>query len=119
MKKGQMAIMLVFIILAVVMVLITAVFAPMGVLFTSKMVAAGEDIMTLANDSIMDIKNDTIRQSILDMQTNAMAAADTNIEVNSTLFQYGWIFVLGITLVVIFLISRALVEYSRMGGGIF
>lgn len=116
-KKGQVAIMFTYIIVTSIVVLIAAVFAPMGVLFNAKMYEAGEDIMIRANTSIQSIQNDTMRIQIQDTIGSAVAASQNNIEVNSFIFQYGWVFVIGITLLVLFLLSRALVEFGRGGMG--
>lgn len=115
-ERGQVMMSLIFIIAAVVIILVSAVLAPMGVLFNTKMVEAGEDILLQANDSVSNIQNATIRNSIIASTSSALDAADNNIEVNNALFQYGWVFVLVLACIVVFIFTRRLIEY---GGGSF
>jgi len=114
-KKGAVSMYLTFIILATIIIVITGVFAPMGVQFGTEMFLAGQDILDTANDSIMQINNDTIRSSILSSVSAANSAASTNIEVNANLFQYSWVFVIIITALVLFLVTRRAVEYGYGG----
>ena len=118
-KKGTIGLYITFFILAVLVITIGAVLAPMGVLFNTEMLLAGEDIMMMANDSISSINNETIRNSIQSILSSGMSNVQNNIEVNSDLFQYSWLFVLLITGLVIFIASRRLIETQSKGGGGF
>jgi len=115
-KKGVVSIYLTFMIVSIIIVLIAAAFAPMGVLFNTKMFEAGEDILLRANDSIENIQDPNVKASVTENIGQAIEAADNNIEVNSDIFQYGWILVIGMAALVIFLFTRRLVETS--GGGL-
>lgn len=115
-KKAVVSMYIVFIIVAMVIILITAVFAPMGVLFNTEMYAAGEDILLRANESIQNINDAEVRAAVQDNVDNAFLAQENNIEVNANLFQYGWILILGLVALVIFLFTRRMVE---MGAGGF
>jgi len=115
-KRGVVALYLVFIISAVIVVLISAVFAPMGVLFNSKMYAAGLDIMSKANTSINNITDPVIKAEIQATIQSAYDAADNNIDVNAAIFQYGWILIIGLVAVIVFMYTRSLIE---VGGGGF
>lgn len=114
-KKGVVALYVVFIISAITIVLISAVFAPMGVMFNTKMYAAGLQIMETANESIANITDPTIKAEVQATIQSAYDAADNNIDVNAAIFQYGWILVLGLIAVIIFMYTRSLIEYG--GGG--
>lgn len=113
-KKGTVSLYITFMVLAIVIVLIAAVFAPMGVLFNTKMFTAGEDIMLKANASISDINDATVRTQVYDTIDSGLDGVQNNINVNNAIFQYGWVFILVIAGLVIFIYSRRLVEY---GGG--
>lgn len=115
-KRGVVALYVVFIISAITIVLIASVFAPMGVLFNTKMYAAGLDIMSKANTSIANISDPTIKAEVQATIQSAYDAADNNIDVNAAIFQYGWILVVGLVAVVIFMYTRSLIE---VGGGGF
>ena len=115
-KKGNVTLYLTFFIVAIIILLVTAVTAPVGVLLNTKFYAAGEDILLKANNSISDINDANVRTQIYDMIDNSFDAQENNIEVNNALFQYAWVPMVILTMLIIFLSSRALVE-TRQGGG--
>lgn len=114
-KKGNITIYLVFIIIAVVTVLVAGFVAPMGVKFNTAMYEAGEDIINGTVGDLSGINDVTVREDINSSLQGGLLATQNNIEVNNALFQYGWIFALATSALVLFLFSRRLVEY---GGGI-
>lgn len=114
-KRGVITLYITFIIVAIIIITLAAVFAPMGVLFNTEMVTAGEDILLRANDTIAEIGNTSIRAAIYDTTNSALAAAETNISVNNNLFEYSWLLIIGISALIIFIFSRQIVEY---GGGL-
>lgn len=116
-KKASVSIYVAFATVSIIIVLVAAVLAPMGVLFTAEAYAAGEEIMLDANESISQIQNTTIRNSIQAGINSGLEAAEMNIEVNSDIFQYSWVFVIALAAVVTFLYTRSLVEFQRPGGG--
>ena len=78
-KKGQAVLFVYFFISAVIIVIIAAVFAPMGVLFNTKMYAAGEDILLKAQDEIDEIDDTTVQGQINDTIDAALDAGTNNI----------------------------------------
>ena len=115
-KKGQVTLYIFMIIIAFVIITIAAVLAPMGVLFNTEMLSAGQDILYMANDSISDIQNTEIRDTIQDSIGSATESATYNIEVNNAFFKYSWVLIIGLTALVIFLFSRMRVETGGGGG---
>lgn len=114
-KRGQVMFFLTFIIAALVILIIGAVFAPMGVMFNTKMYLAGQDIL---NKSLPDIGNITdvgVRTEVLNSVESAKAATANNIEVNAALFQYSWVLMLALLGLISFIVTRRIVEYG--GGG--
>jgi hypothetical protein len=109
-KKGQVGIYIVFIISSIIIVMIAAFAAPMGVLFNTEIYKAGEKIMLQANESVQEIQNATVRASIEGIINDGLNNVETNIEVNGALFQYGWILVVGLTALILFLLTRSIVE---------
>lgn len=116
-KKASVTLYITFLIVATVIIIITAVMAPFGALFTTEMYLAGQDILAQTNDSIQAIQNTTIRNSVQSTINLAFAAAEDNIEVTTDMYQYGWVIVVALTAIIIFLITRQLVEAGR--GGVF
>ncbi len=116
-KKSQVSIYVAFIFTAIIIIVITAVLAPMGVLFNAEMYVAGEELMLQGNETIAKIQNDEVRNSILAIMDSAFAAQENNIAINADMFRYSWIFILGLTALVVFLFTRRLVETSGGSGG--
>lgn len=116
-KKASVVLYFVFMLTAIFVILIAAFFVPMAVRFTSEMYVAGENIMLDSNDTISRIQNETVRNSIQQGMADALAAGENNIEVNTYLFRYSWILIIGIVALVVFLYSRSLIEI-RGGSGL-
>lgn len=114
-KKGQLALMINFIIVCFFVILVAAVFAPMGVLFNTKMYAAGEDIYMKANVTIGTIHDASVKARIYNMVSSGLGASENNIEVNNAIFQYSWIFILVLGALIGFLYTRRMVEYGYGG----
>lgn len=115
-KRGQVAIYITFMMTAIIILLITAFFAPLGVQLNTEFYAAGEEILLSANESIAGIQNADVRDRVYSQLDEAFAAQENNINVNADIFQYAWIPMLGLTALVVFLFTRRLTEYSQGGG---
>jgi len=115
-KKGSISLYISMMLAAIVLVLIAAVLAPMGVLFNSEMFQAGEMILERANDSIQGISDADVKTSVLDTVDKAYDASQYNMEINANFFRYSWVFVLILVGIMGFLYARTLVEYQRPGG---
>ena len=114
-KRGQISLMLVFFITAILIVLIAAVLAPLGAQINVEFYAAGERILLEANDSIANINDSAVRAEVYSTIGDALDNQQTNIEVNAAIFKYGWVFVLVLACLVVFLYTRRLVEYGGSG----
>jgi len=118
-RKAQAALFIVFIFFALIIIIISAVVAPMGARFSAELFAAGENIL---NDSVTNpvqkINNPEIKASLESTFNSAIDASETNIEVSTGLFQYAWVLLLILTGVVLFLVTRSIVAFSRSGGGV-
>lgn len=112
-KKAQAVLYIYFILAAVILIAIAAVFAPMGVLFNTKMYTAGEDILQKSLDEINNIQDDEVRASVTATVNAALDAGENNIEVNAGIFQYSWVIILIVTGVIFFLNSRRLIETGQ------
>lgn len=115
-KKGQMAFYITFMFSALLIVVVAAVIAPLGVEFNTQLYLQGQEIL---NDTIPDINNitdSTVRASVLATVNQAQASAANNIEVNANIFQYGWVLLIITSVISTFLLLRRVVEFG--GGGI-
>lgn len=116
-KKGSIVIYFAVLVAATLIIVFTAVLAPAGVLMTSELYAAGEQILLDANESISSINDPVVRGQLQNATAAALDAGEFNIEVNSDLYQYSWIIVLILTGFIGFLFTRSMVE-RQVGGGL-
>ena len=116
-KRGQVAIYITWFLVAGITFVDAGVLAPMGVLFNSEMYRAGEDILDMAEDDLDGIQDAEVRASIQVGIDGAQAEAETNINNLSDMYQYGWIIVLVLSGIVMFIFTRRVVEFS--GGNSF
>jgi predicted PurR-regulated permease PerM len=114
-KKAQVTLFLVFMISSIIVVLVAAFFAPMAVRFNTEMYRVGEELILESNESISQIQNETTKARIQGIFGNSLAAVENNISVNNSLFQYGWILVIALGALVVFLFTRQLVEFRNPG----
>lgn len=114
-KKALVSMYITFMMVAVIIVMITAVFAPMATEMASEVYVAGYDMLLDANTTLNQINDTGIRDSIQGAVNSASDAQENNILVTSSLFKYSFIFVIAIAGIVMFLWSRQLVEFG--GGG--
>lgn len=112
-KKAQTTMYLAFLIAASLIIIITAVFSPLGTLLATEFYAAGEDILADANASINNITDATVKAEIQSMIGEARAAETNNIEVTTALYKYSWIFVVALAGIIVFLFTRRSIEYSQ------
>ena len=115
-KRGVLGIMFVFFVTALLIITITSVFAPIGVQFNAHAYAMGEQIMINSNQTIASINDSEVRTSIQDLIQGGLDQTQSNIEINAQIFKYGWIPVLILVTLVMFMFTRKIVEYG--GGGI-
>lgn len=109
-KKGTVALMMVYIVVAVILVLITAFASPLLVEMNSKFYLAGQDMILRSNESIQSITDNNIRTTLTDTLNSASDSTAYNISVNANLFRYGWIMVLALSAIITFLFTRRLIE---------
>jgi hypothetical protein len=109
-KKGVLTFYIIFLVLAIFVIFITAVMAPFGVLINTEFYEIGEDMILDANETASKINDAGVRQALQDSFSESLAGIDNNIEVNNGLFQYSFIIVLIVGALFLFLYSRRLVE---------
>ena len=111
-KKGQFMFYIFFIVIALLMIIIGAFIAPLGVTISTEMYEGGEQILLDNQETINQIENATIRNAIQENIDNAVYATDDNISVLTALFRYSWLIVV-ILVVLLFMIYAR--QYSEVG----
>lgn len=115
MKKGQATFYVLFFIFAIVIVLLTALLAPMATRFTTESIIAGERIMNNSADRLAGINDAGIRNSINNSIQGALANGDNNIAITAGAFKYIWILVVGLGALMLFLLVRQFVQVGNSG----
>lgn len=114
-KKGQAVLYITFFISALIIIVIAAVLAPMGVQFSTVMFTEGESILANAQPDIDAIQDTDIQAAINASVASAKEAGSTNIQVNSAMYQYAWVLVIILAGVIFFLQTRRLIEVGAGG----
>ena len=115
-KKGNVGLYMSIIFLALIIIVVAGILVPFGVKVSTEVYSIGEDLMLDANETISQINNTVVRNRIQSSINGGLDNIETNIEVNSSIFQYSWLVVLLLACIVAFLTIRQNVEYGRMGG---
>ena len=110
---------LAFILSATMLVFLFAVAIPFLINFTTDIYAASDSIIEDAKTNIENIQNTTIRDRIQNNLQEMQDATEENINYLSFFYQYGWIFVIIVTVFTIFMLARQVVETkSNLGLGV-
>ena len=113
-KKGNVTFYLVFLFMAIFIVIITGVFAPLGTRFGTEFYKAGDGILEGSKDTIASISNEAIRNEINASLTEAQANQQLNIQTNASIYKYAWVLLIGVTALGLFLYSRRLNEIQGL-----
>lgn len=116
-KRGSATLYVAFIILGIIIVVIGAIAAPLGVRFTSEMYAAGEVILNDSQPAIDSIQDVNVRESIMATVASAKGATEDNVEIFGAAYQYSWVLFIIIAGLIMFLATRSQVERQVRGGG--
>lgn len=114
-KRGTVTLFIVFIITSLVILLIASVIAPMGALFSTEAYKAGEMILNETAESLNGISDATVRAEVNATIQSGLAATQDNIDVSVAIYKYGWLVIIGLTSLIVFLFTRRLVEYGQTG----
>jgi hypothetical protein len=114
-KKAQVTYYLFFVIGFLFLALVAAVIIPMLVLFSTQMYGAGEGMLNKSLVIASNIDDPEVRNTLTGTMTAARDSSIDNITVLSTVYQYSWILIGGISALTLFILLRRNVEFT--GGG--
>lgn len=116
-KKGNVGIYISFMISTILVLILSAFYAPMALRMNVDLYAAGEDILQDSQPIIDSINNTDVKDSINATVSAAIDSTQTNIDITSSFYKYGWMWIIGLGAFVAFIYSRRLVEYGSLTGG--
>ena len=113
--RGQLSFAIVFILLAVLFAFIFAVATPTIIQMITSMYQNAESVLQGAEETAMNIQDENVQTAVVE---NIQAAKDSTvqqIDILTAFYQYGWAIVLIASALVITILARRVVEYSRGG----
>lgn len=113
-KKGQLAIALIMLIIIVTILIVGAIFAPMGVQFATITYGVGEQILNNTQDDLDNIQDSNIRNSINTTITQSKNNTDESITIYGALYRYAPIIAVIIVILIAFLLARRSVETGQI-----
>lgn len=111
-KKGSTSFFMIFVFLAVILLILFALVVPLIQYVNLNLYAAGEGILADANVVAAGIENDAIRAEMVDAIGAESSVIPTSVQALSVFFQYGWIIIIIMVMLVMFIYTRQSVEYE-------
>lgn len=105
-NRGSVSIFTVFIILAITIVLLSALVMPLVINFNTKIYQAAEPTLLNARATASTFQDANVSNAVLGSITSAQDSISTNIEIHSLFFTHSWF-------ILIVMIALALWIYSR------
>lgn len=115
-KRGTIQLYIAGMILALVVLFYVAVLSPMGVLVNTEFTKATTDIRAQFLPQMNLIENESIRNSIIGSMDSAVTNSENMVEINAFAYKWGWLFVILIPFIAMFIYSRMNVEMKNTGG---
>lgn len=104
--EGNIGLFILFIIMSIILLFIFGLITPFLITFDAEIYHAGETVLDTVNQSSLPPHAQEAVNSSLD-------SISSQIDILSSFFQYGWMIIIFIILMVLFLRSRTLVEEER------
>ncbi len=109
-EQGSISYFLVYVILAFILLVIFALIIPITIMFNTTIYQSAEDILLDANDVANEIQDPAIKAQLVRALGGNTESIATQVDILSTFFQYGWILIILIIVIVLFLQTRQTVE---------
>lgn len=111
---GFASFFLVFVLLGTMLLFLFAIACPFLISFSSHTYLMGQEIMENTMDDLEAIENETIREEIIGTINQSQAATAENIDMLSFFFQYGWVLIIVIVSVVMWMLARRTSEMYQV-----
>lgn len=109
-KKASVSLYIFFFFLAMLLIVVASFIGPLGVNFAMTYYIGGQNIINQSMTQINNITDPAMRTQITTALTGAQQSTADNITILSTIYKYGWVIVLIVTGLVLFLSTRRQVE---------
>jgi len=112
--RGVFNYWIIFSVMIFILVLLVYIFVPLGQMFISHTLKASEDIIQQNQQIINSIQNETIREALINATNKQIESIAFQEIVLSTFYKYGWIIIISVAVLVIFILARQTVETSQI-----
>lgn len=115
-QKGTISFFFIFVFLAIIFVFLFAVITPMLIQITTTMYASSETMLDNAYTKANTLTDASIKAEMTSAIDSARDTMPTQVAVLSEFYKYGFIIIIFITLLILFLLTRQTVEQQKAGG---
>ena len=109
-QKGSFSYFMVFIVLAVMLVFLFSIGIPLLTQINTEFYAAGEPMLDTAYANALEVNDATVQAAMLSNIDGQRNSLPDQIEVLSVFFQYGWLIIIVVIVLVLFMASRRSIE---------
>ena len=113
-EKGSFAYFYTFVVLGIILIFLFAVGIPLMQVANVEFYAAGEQIINSSQNTTSEIRDVNARTTIQSAYNAQLDSIEGQVDVLSVFFQYGWIIIIFIIALVLFLASRQQVEFGGL-----
>ena len=109
-ERGSFSYFMVFIMLAVILVFLFAIGIPMLTQINSEFYKAGEPMLDTAYENALLVEDADVQAAMLSNIDGQRQSIPDQVEVLSIFFQYGWLIIILVIVMVLFMSSRRSIE---------
>lgn len=112
-QKGSLSYVMAFFMLSLSLIILFALIIPMIMAINTQMFeVAGNQILPDAEAAAANIQDANVRAAMQASISSAIGASTDNIDILSGFFQYAWLIIIFVIVVVMFILARRNVEYG-------
>lgn len=109
-ERGSFAYFIAFMFLAITLVFLFGIGIPLLININTEFYAAGEDILNMSVNKTSQIQDANARAVFENAQSSMQASVQDQVSILSVFFQYGWLIIIVVIVLVLFMASRQQVE---------
>ena len=105
MKKGNASLYIIITILSFVLIFVFVFATAINSVLLARLMQGADRILKNANPSIASISNSEVRNAVNASINSGKAAGVDTYEINSIMYRFGWVFIIIILIVVIYILA--------------
>lgn len=116
-EKGNITLFFVFVVSTLLLLFIFVIIAPALQKFTTSVYVVGEKIVDSSQSDIQQIQNQEIRNDLNGILQQQLTSTADNAGLMGELYKNSFFIIVFIVAIILFLLSRSMVEVGASGGG--